>query len=159
MSEELDYRREEWLRERYINRERSTYEIAEAADVDSSTIHHWLKVHDIPAEDNDDRTDGYPRYRDERWMREQYIEQRRTVRQIAAETNTHHTTISRWLRKHDIQTRGATAESDETTCPMSGCRESVPFRDLRDHIDDVHDGGREPEAAPVDGGEGGRRWL
>jgi len=46
-----------------------------------------------------------PKYRDEAWLREQYIEQERPQHDIAEECDCHQNTIRRWLEKHDIKTR------------------------------------------------------
>jgi len=46
-----------------------------------------------------------PKYRDEEWLREQYAENYRTTPDIAEECGCTEGTVSRWLERHDIETR------------------------------------------------------
>jgi len=48
-----------------------------------------------------------PKYRDEDWLREQYVEERRTTADIAKECGCSPATISNWLSRNSIETRGA----------------------------------------------------
>jgi len=44
------------------------------------------------------------KYRDEDWLREQYVEKRLTLREVAEKCDCVKTTIRNWLQKHDIET-------------------------------------------------------
>jgi len=47
----VDYRNEEWLREKYWEEELSAQEIADLTDVTDQTILVWMRKHDIPRRD------------------------------------------------------------------------------------------------------------
>jgi len=48
---------------------------------------------------------GEPRYRDEEWLREQYWEEEKSTLEIADKCNAGSSTISRWMKKHEIPSR------------------------------------------------------
>jgi len=48
---------------------------------------------------------GSKKYHDVEWLREQYVDNRRTVTDIAEECGVSTTTISRWMDKYDIDAR------------------------------------------------------
>nr|ADE29264.1 regulatory protein [uncultured virus] len=50
-------------------------------------------------------TDAEPRYRDEEWLREQYLERGQTMREIADMCGCSQTTVSKWINRHGIETR------------------------------------------------------
>jgi len=54
-------------------------------------------------------------YRDECWLREQYVEEKKTTREIASAVGCSKSTIQNWLKKHSIETR------------PSGCRPIEPL--------------------------------
>lgn len=47
------------------------------------------------------------RYRDKKWLKDQYVNKKRFQYEIAEETGVAQTTISSWLRRFDIETRNA----------------------------------------------------
>ena len=101
------YRDEGWLREKYVEEHRTTTEIAEECGCAPSTVSTWLNKHDIEARPPGG---GGPPAPDERltdadWLREQYVEQRRNTHEIADVCGCARSTVSRWLNKHDIETR------------------------------------------------------
>lgn len=77
MSEEKPYRDEEWLREQYLERDKSGNEIADEVGCGDGTIYYWLDKFDIDRTDNRglakpeqvppkmlDRKDGYEYFQD-----------------------------------------------------------------------------------------------
>lgn len=47
-----------------------------------------------------------PKYRDAEWLRRQYVDFGRTLRDIAAECGVHKETVRQWLHRHEIPVRG-----------------------------------------------------
>lgn len=47
LCKELNYRNEEWLRQKRVDEKKTTEEMANEADVDRGTIGRWLRKHDI----------------------------------------------------------------------------------------------------------------
>lgn len=58
-----------------------------------------------------------PKYRDEDWLHEQYVEKGRSITDIADELDVDHTTISKWRRRLDIPKPSRTVELE---CPVCG---------------------------------------
>ena len=104
MSDEPKYRDEEWLREQYVERERTTTDIADELGCSASTVQLWLKKHGIGT-----RQGGWQcpdgRLKDADWLREQYVERERTIYDIADGLGCHANTVQRWLKRHGIETR------------------------------------------------------
>jgi transposase len=50
-------------------------------------------------------TPKYPELANEEWLRKEYIEKNRLIKEIAEELGCSNTTVSRWLNKHGIKTR------------------------------------------------------
>lgn len=102
------YRDAEFLREQYVNRRKSSRDIADMCDTSSSTVSRWLDRHDIDRE---------PRYKNCEWLTVQYVEKRRSQQDIADECNVAKTTICHWLSRLEI-TDGESMETGE--CVVCG---------------------------------------
>jgi len=103
---EPKYRDGEWLRQQYVEKGRPTREIAQECGCGRATVGRWLKRHDIETRPSGgERADE--RLRDEKWLREQYIEKQRTIAEIGQECGCADSTAEKWLKKHDIETRAA----------------------------------------------------
>jgi transposase-like protein len=104
-SDEFDgpkYQNEEWLFQQYSVLGKTQDEIADACDVRPNTIRRWIKRHEI------DTRSGGPRpgpWKDEEWLRKQYVERQKSIRQIADEQDCDEKTIRNWLIEHGIETR------------------------------------------------------
>jgi len=100
----MKYQDEDWLRKKYHEEGNSTSEIADLTEVTRSTILRWMDKFDIER-----RGHGTPqkegRYKIEAWLREQYIERRRSIRDIAEECGVSKATPRHWLHKFDIKIR------------------------------------------------------
>ena len=103
---------EEWLHEQYVERERSTYDIAEVCGCAPGTVINRLKRCGIET-----RGCGYhggggvppaePRLSDEEWLRQQYVEKTRSTRDIAEVCACSHSVVYKWLNRHGIDLRDA----------------------------------------------------
>jgi len=116
-------------------------------------------------------------YRDEDWLREQYVTQRRSTREIADELGCDGKTIRRWLERHDISTRdpGGSAtpdrrlkggdwlseqyvERERTTTDIAddlGCHHSTVLEYLKKHGIEVRQKGNSPTPERLKNGD----WL
>jgi 5-methylcytosine-specific restriction endonuclease McrA len=64
-----------------------------------------------------------PKYRDEEWLREQYVEERRTTVDIAEECGCDDTTVGDWLKRHGIETRRGGVQTPEELTDKEWLRE------------------------------------
>jgi len=105
----LKYRNKEWLQEQYIEKEKTSYELAELCDVTSNTIRNWLHKHDIPVRDGGavkgESQDTYPKLRDEDWLREKYIEDKMSTKQIAKTVGCVDRSVRMAIKRNDIEMR------------------------------------------------------
>jgi transposase len=108
---------EGWLRSQYIGQQKSVYQIADEQDCDEKTIRNWLAEHGIEAREDSERHPASReerRYRNEEWLREQYVENEQTAGAIADECEVAASTIYDWLERHGIDTRSV-AEARQLT--------------------------------------------
>jgi transposase len=96
------YKNESWLREHYVEKERSAYEIADLADVSTNTIYSWLERHDIPRRPAASAVDEAAVYIDEEWLRQKYCEEDLSSLEMGDMADVDPNTIRTWLRRHDI---------------------------------------------------------
>ncbi|WP_246983564.1 HNH endonuclease [Halorientalis marina] len=105
--ENRPYRSAKFLREQYVERRKSSNEIADSCDVSPSTVRRWLDRHDI------DRT---PRYKQRDWLYEQYVTEGRYQEAIAEECGVAKTTICHWLARHEITDGGSLQRAECAEC-------------------------------------------
>lgn len=104
------YRDRDWLKEKYVEESLSTQDIAELCGTSSSHIHQWLLKHEIKTRSRQEAASkGWldAQWRDSEWMERKYIDEEKTIPEIAEDCNTGTTTIARWLERHEIETRDA----------------------------------------------------
>lgn len=103
MNQWRKYRDEDWLREQYVEKRRSIRDIASGCVCSATTVRRWLEKHGIET-----RSEGKPaadtRLSDAEWLYEQYIEKDCSQKEIADMCGCGQKTVSRWLKRHDIQT-------------------------------------------------------
>jgi transposase-like protein len=104
--DEYPWRHEETLRKMYVKREKSTTEIADELGCGNKTVSQWLQKHDIETRDRGGQYRNDYLWRDEETLREMYIEKEMSTRGIADELGCGSRTVSDWLNKHNIETRG-----------------------------------------------------
>lgn len=100
-----EYRNESWLREQYVENSRSTPDIAKECDVTATTVQHWLERYGIDRRDQQEAHKPDKPYTDTDWLREEYVEKRRSMKDIGEECDVSAAVILKWLRRHDIETR------------------------------------------------------
>lgn len=96
----------EWIREQYIEKGNSTYEIAEKCGCHHSTVGKWIKRHGFETRGTGGEGTADRRLTDEGWLYKQYIERELTTYEIGDECECSAHTVARWLHKHGIETRG-----------------------------------------------------
>lgn len=101
---------EDWLRDQYVNQERSMDNIADDLELSTGAVRSWLERHEIDRRSaHDTLTDGdLEPLRNGDWLQEQYIEEERSTYEIANELDVDRGTVSNWLDRHSIDTRGNT---------------------------------------------------
>jgi len=106
MSKHLDY---DWLRQKYEVEKLTVAEIGEICDRSPHTICYHIRKAGFET-----RHTKSPRslYKDPDWLREQYVDNRKTLKEIAEECNSSISTISYNLKKHNIETRKSESRID-----------------------------------------------
>lgn len=92
------------LEEMYVEQEMSTMEIGEELGCHSSTVRDWLHRHDI---DVRDFGGGGGPWQSKELLKRLYVKQEKSITEIGEELGCTHQTVSRWLAKHGIETRGS----------------------------------------------------
>jgi len=103
----------DWLEQEYSKKERPATDIADECGVDSDTVYIWLRKHDLEV-----RTTAESRYggvcqklQNKDWLQEKYIHQGLSTRQIADLLNVGKSTVTHWMREHDISARSNIREA------------------------------------------------
>jgi len=103
---------ENWLRERYVEDDLSTYDIAELTDVSRPTVTNWLRHHGIEVANPGPANPGdVARLTDADWLREQYVEKQRPTTSIADQLDVDHRTVRSYLCDHGIEIREQVGEN------------------------------------------------
>lgn len=103
--QEMDgpWRDEETLRELYHDKGWGATTIAEELGCDKKTIYNWLDRHDI--ETRESTHDINRGWRDAELLEELYWDQDLSCKEIADKLDTREGTITKWLLRHDIETK------------------------------------------------------
>lgn len=102
---------EEWLREQYVEDRRSAHSIADDIGVTSATVYNWLDHHGIETRSNwaaqlsEDAVEQHKKLHGEDWLRTQYVENRRSMDDIADELDVDSSTVESWLDRYGVLTR------------------------------------------------------
>jgi 5-methylcytosine-specific restriction endonuclease McrA len=104
------YKREEWLREQYVERGKSTYEIADMADCGADTVLRHLNKHGIETRTRKGSPPASDKVKNKNWLREQYVERRKSTVEIADMADCSKTTVRRSLSENGIETRPSPAD-------------------------------------------------
>lgn len=110
MSDGPPYRDPEWLRQKYHNEQLTLEEVADECGASQSVVHKWMKKHGIERRSVSEAReilfkDASENYRDEEWLRTQYVGEKKSAYKIADECGVSSSTIQHFLEKYDIQTR------------------------------------------------------
>jgi len=98
------YQDQEWLKARYRGDKMALAEMAALVGVHKTVIEYWMEKYGIERRGNEGHYEK-KLYHDPDWLRQKYINEQLTTRQIADLANTHSTTISTWLGKFGIPAR------------------------------------------------------
>jgi 5-methylcytosine-specific restriction endonuclease McrA/DNA-binding CsgD family transcriptional regulator len=135
----MQYREEEWLRETY--QKHTMDEMAEMEGVSQATIYRWMKRHGIERQSRGcAQAEG--KYKDEEWLREQYVKERRSTREIADDFDISAPTIQYWLKKHDIPIRHG-GEAIKTQWEGANDRREMQREIARQNLTPWHEMGEE----------------
>jgi transposase len=96
---------ESWLREKYHEEGLDMNEIGEACGVTGKTIQYWFNKHDIERKARGTPSDG--KYTEKSWLKKQYFDEGKSLREIADLCGVSKTTIRRWCRRHNIKLGGS----------------------------------------------------
>lgn len=99
------YHDEKWLRGEYVDKRRTTTEIADECGVTATTISDWLDRHDIGARSQQEAQKPDAEYTDREWLYTEYVENGRSMKDIGEECGVSGAVILKWLRRFDIETR------------------------------------------------------
>lgn len=121
------YHDKEWLKREYVDERKTTTEIAEQCGVTGTTISDWLHRHDIGTRDQSEAQLSTGKHTDKEWLRKEYIDNYRSMKDIGDECGVTSACILKWLRKFDIETR--TAHDFKKNIPL-GITTDGPFGKL-----------------------------
>lgn len=98
----MKYKKKDWLNKKYNEEGKNTVEMAEEVGVAGITIARWMEKYGLER-----RAKGVStyKYRDKDWLEGKYIDEKKSIPEIASALEVHHSTIGSWLHKHGIQTR------------------------------------------------------
>jgi DNA-binding CsgD family transcriptional regulator len=99
-----NYKREGWLRKKYLQEGLSSREVADEAGCSKTTICKYLGKYDIDVRGRNPPPDG-AKYADRGWMKKKYVERGASINDIADELGCGEGTVQSWLAKHGIETR------------------------------------------------------
>jgi transposase-like protein len=105
---------EEWLRDQYCEQEKSSHQIADELDLDPGTVRNWMQKYGIKRRSAGRQTNGNIKpLKKEKWLREQYCKQQKSISEIADELGVDNKTVRNWMQRHGIDRRSATeAQTD-----------------------------------------------
>lgn len=106
-----------WLKNEYVSNERTASKIAKMCGVTHATILNWLDKHNIPRRNRSESSKiraakkiGTQKYRDPDWLKQRYVIDGLTVRDIATQIGCSFPTILHWLERHNIDRRPVASE-------------------------------------------------
>lgn len=95
----------DWLHQKYIVEDWGTKEIADECSCSADSVHYWREQHGIECKREitsvDERLDS------REWLREKYIEEELTIREIAELVQESYSNVHRRLVKHGVERREA----------------------------------------------------
>lgn len=104
MSDGKPWRDEEFLRQKYLREEMTTYEIADEIGCSGRNVLNWLNKFGIETRDAHVNNCGKP-WMDKDTLREAYVEERCSVTDIAERWGCSESTVCNWLNRHEIELR------------------------------------------------------
>jgi transposase-like protein len=92
------------LVELYVEEGLTTTEIGEKLDCGEGTVWRWLDKHDIPRRNRGPKR-THTELSDPDWLREQYVDEKKTAYEIAQELGCSDVNVYYWMNKHGLETR------------------------------------------------------
>lgn len=104
-----DYKNRNWLYQKYTIENISTYQLAKTQDVTISTIRYYLIKFNIKIRNREQATnpDIKPFYRDKNWLFNQYINEKKSITEIAKICNVSKMPIFNYLKRFNIKIRNS----------------------------------------------------
>lgn len=148
------WRDEETLRYYYIKKELAGTAIADKVGCSTGNLYKWLNRCSFDVDRTGPKAENDDLLRDADWLREQYVKEDKSQRQIAEEINRDQWNVGQWLRRHGIETRYTGSrkqypllsdrkwlkteyvEKERSMLDIAdevGCDETTVLRALRDH--------------------------
>ena len=118
----MSYKDKEWLESEYHKPGVTQGDIAKQCGVSRATISRWVSKHGIESK-GVGSAQAQGEYKDAEWLREKYIDDRRSMADIASEFGVSKETIKYWLKKHDIDIR---SHSDAAKQRVESHPHSIP---------------------------------
>lgn len=102
----MKLRDKEWLRNQYIEREKSTYDIADELNVSDVIVSKWLRKNDIETRDSYQERAGedIELLHDKEWLQNEYHENGKTLYDIAEICDCAPQTVRYWIHRHEMDT-------------------------------------------------------
>lgn len=124
------YRNKEWLEQRYVKEQLSTYKIAEIYKIPSTTIYRNLKKLNIST-----RPHGKTgKFKDKRWLKDKYIQEELSQEKIGLICDVSRKCITYWLNQFNISIRS----KSQANIVRYKTHKSGNYKQGR--IKDIHDG-------------------
>lgn len=99
------YRDSGWLQEKHDEYD-DQQDIAEECGASLSTVNTWAKIHEIDYESRHERQiKGNGRYREEDFLRQKYLDEEMSLKEIGRECGVCFATVRYWINRYDIETR------------------------------------------------------
>lgn len=97
-------RNKEWLEQRYVTREESTYDIANTLGVSRKSVTRWLNKHGIEtrAKVTGVQKGSTAPLRDREWVETQCVEKSKTPTEIADSLDIGYSDVKKWIDNHEI---------------------------------------------------------
>lgn len=108
------YHEEAWLREEYHENGRILTDMANECGVTSTTIGDWMDRHGIERRDQRQAQKPDEPYTDKDWLRKEYVDNTRSMADIADECDVSPAVVLKWLRRFNIETRSSSHHHKRT---------------------------------------------
>lgn len=105
------YSDKKWLYDQYMNKKKSTIEIASMMDCDPQTISNWLKKFNTPRRTISEANKSNKMVNRES-LKELYVDNKMSFREIAEKLNCKVSTVKYWIYKYNIPTRNNSESND-----------------------------------------------
>lgn len=103
------YKNKQWLEEEYIEKKKSTYDIANGLSATHDTINNWLHKFNIPLRSKSKaaaiRQNNDEKYKNKKWLKKQLVEKQIKPKEIANNLDISLSTLHKWRKRFNITWR------------------------------------------------------